>query len=566
MITAHSGPEQANGTGTTIGRADSLKGAADKAGTKADSEHVLRYIITRPCLSEGQLHLLKYLQPYFPDDGTVTFQDSRGDTFTATVERAGRRLTGLGELYRAHHLGVNDVLLLTPRANNVYDVECVVKPHARPAVTAERPAPTPPATEKRVVIHATPHVREVRMERINAPEASGSQPDQAAPSAAPTPKQGASGQTAQPTQAAVSTGQVSISQMSAGQVSISQASPSQAAVSTAPQQSAANKAGPRSSMTQATAPAAPHSQPPAAQPLSQSRPSNTVSQKAAPAPMPVAARLQPDTSSEVLRPVAQPASSRPPTGATAAKASPVALAVKPTTEVKAATVSTAAPHSAPPEPVAPQPQTTEQQLVQLAQLTGYTFDHLGDGVTRLRANLGEQSYSVLLALTPQAMQAPAWSERADYKALLTAEDERPQGTARFTQAALTSLLEHARLAPLTPVDLRGYWNTGSFDYRSVESVAELVSAHLAQRGIFSHVLMTLAQQPAHSLVQVARLAERLGSGVNTAELQSILETLSRPPFMALTPLPGEQFYLRGDVRDLLGEVSDYAEGMRRRLK
>ncbi|ULH14801.1 hypothetical protein MF271_12515 [Deinococcus sp. KNUC1210] len=524
-----------------------MKGAADKAGTKADSDHVLRYIITRPCLSEGHLHLLKYLQPYFPNSGTVTFQDSRGDTFAATVELSGRRLSGMGELYRAHHLGVNDVLLLTPRANNLYEVECVVKPHARPAVAVERPAATPPATEKRVVIHATPHVREVRMERVNAPESSGGQPQatpqttpQPAPAAAPTPKQRSSGQAAQPSTAALNT-----------QDALSTGS---AAVSPAPQQVPA-QAGPR--------PSAPQSQRPASQPPTQGRGSSPVSRAAVPTPTPVAARL-PDTASEGLRPVTQPGNSRPSTAATAAKAAPVALAVRPTTEAKPAASSTATPHTAAPEPVAPQ--TTEQQLVQLARLTGYTFEHLGEGVTRLRANLGEQSYSVLLALTPGAMQAPAWSEGADYKALLTTEDERPQGTARFTQAALTSLLEHARLAPLTPVDLRGYWNTGSFDYRSVESVAELVSAHLAQRGIFSHVLMTLAQQPAHSLVQVARLAERLGNGVNTAELQSILETLSRPPFMALTPLPGEQFYLRGDVRDLLGEVSDYAEGMRRRLK
>jgi len=151
-------------------------------------------------------------------------------------------------------------------------------------------------------------------------------------------------------------------------------------------------------------------------------------------------------------------------------------------------------------------------------------------------------------------------------ALLTREDERPQGIPRFTLAALDALLEHARLAPLSPIDLRGYWNTGSFDQESVESVAELVSAHLAQRGSFSHVLLTLAQQPAHSLVQVPRLAERLGSGVNTAELHSVLETLSRPPFLALTPMPGGQYYLRGDVRDLLHEFGEYAEGMRRRLR
>ena len=208
----------------------------------------------------------------------------------------------------------------------------------------------------------------------------------------------------------------------------------------------------------------------------------------------------------------------------------------------------------------------EDQLTALARLTGYACEHLGSGVVRLQAELGPQSYSVLIATSPQALTTPAWSEDCDYMALLTPEDQRPQGIPRFTHAALEALLEHARLAPLTPIDLRGYWNTGSFDQESVESVAELVSAHLAQRGSFSHVLLTLAQQPAHSLVHPPRLAERLGSGVNTAELHSILETLSRPPFQALTPLPNGQYYLRSDVRDLLQEFGEYAEGMRRRIR
>lgn len=87
------------------------------------------------------------------------------------------------------------------------------------------------------------------------------------------------------------------------------------------------------------------------------------------------------------------------------------------------------------------------------------------------------------------------------------------------------------------MDLRGYWKAGSVDLEAAASVAELVGAHLAQRGAFSAVLLTLAQQPAHSLVSVQRLAERLGSGVNYAELGGILDTLTRAPFLALTPCP-----------------------------
>ena len=136
----------------------------------------------------------------------------------------------------------------------------------------------------------------------------------------------------------------------------------------------------------------------------------------------------------------------------------------------------------------------------------------------------------------------------------------------LTREALDALIEHAQLAPLSPVDLRGYWKAGSVDLEAAASVAELVGAHLAQRGAFSAVLLTLAQQPAHSLVSVQRLAERLGSGVNYAELGSILDTLTRAPFLALTPLPGGQYLLRSGVAELLTELADYADGVRRRLR
>ena len=50
------------------------------------------------------------------------------------------------------------------------------------------------------------------------------------------------------------------------------------------------------------------------------------------------------------------------------------------------------------------------------------------------------------------------------------------------------------------------------------AIAAHAGSSIAQRGAFSAVLLTLAQQPAHSLVSVQRLAERLGA--ETATLPS----------------------------------------------
>ena len=496
--------------------------SADKAGAGGVSEQAVRYIITRPCLAEGSLRLLKYLQPLFPDHGQLVFVDSRGERFPVTVDAARGRLYGLGELYRAHNMGVNDVLLLTPGDDLVYSVECVVKPHARgqSALTErERPAPKPPVAEKRVVIHATPHVREVRMERVSPEPA---KPVAQRPAATATP---------------------------ADPVRPAEAAPASAGT---------RPGGVKREAPDSVQPKTPASGQPTPPPVS-SRPAASIASSVAviPATVPTPTETVTLRATAVL-PATERAAAPLPQGqlteatATAVRAQPATPAVlqRPV----------AAPVVADPR------QNSEDRLAALARLTGYTCEHPGSGVVRLRAELGSHGYSVLIATTPDALNSPAWSEGGDYMALLTDEDERPQGIPRFTHAALEALLEHARLAPLTPIDLRGYWNTGSFDRQSVDSVAELVSAHLAQRGSFSHVLLTLAQQPAHSLVHVPRLAERLGSGVNTAELHSILETLSRPPFLALTPLPGGQYYLRSDVRDLLQEFGAYAEGMRRRIK
>ncbi len=409
----------------------------------------VRYIITRPCLSEGSLRLLKYLEPTFSQDGPVELRDEQGRSYTARVERAAGRVWGLRDLYHDHHLGVNDVLVLQELEAGRFQVDCVVKPAPSRNTTTTQRLPDPP---RRVVVNQSAYVREVRMERPGAAPVGG----------APAPS------TPEPE-------------------------------------------------TASPAPAA------------------TVTERA-----PLATPTAP--------------SSTPAAPVVVARAPQVQVAARPSAAV-----------SAPERPNVAPLETPEGQLRELAQLTGYQAERLAPGVLRLRANLGAHGYSVLLALAEEATQGPAWREPCDYQVLLTTEAERPQGVPRLTREALSALIEHARLTPLSPIELRGYWNTGSFDLESVSSLAELVSAQLQQRGTLSFVLMTLGQQPAHSVVSLPRLAERLGSGVNAAELRSILDGLCRPPLGLLTPLSSNQYYLRSDMDSALRELSEYAEGLRRRL-
>ncbi|GGL03869.1 hypothetical protein [Deinococcus radiotolerans] len=415
----------------------------------------LRYIITRPCLQEGSLRLLKYLEGTFPSAGPVVLVDDHGQEHHAQVDLQRRAVTGLGSLYHAQNLGVNDVLMITPLTPGRFQVDSIVKPHAPPPAP-RREQPKAPET-RRVVVATTPHVREVRLQEVRAPLALSAEPTstRAAPSEPTAP-------TERPT-------------------------PEPAPRVTTPAQAA----------------------------------------------VPLAARPAP---------------------------------TKPT--VRPLDVRFDAPRqpqpSPPPAPI--RSRDDAAHLAELARLTGYRLEDLGSGVLRLNAELGAHSYAVLIATSEAAVRADAWKERADYCVLLTGEADRAVNTPRLTREALEALTEHAQLAPLTPVDLRGYWKAGSVDLEAAASVAELVGAHLAQRGAFSAVLLTLAQQPAHSLVSVQRLAERLGSGVNYAELGSILDTLTRAPFLALTPLPGGQYLLRSGVTDLLSELAEYAEGLRRRTR
>lgn len=486
----------------------------------------VRYIITRPCLSEGSLRLLKYLQPTFPNDGPITLRDERGHDYSARVSHAEGRVWDLGELYSNHNLGVNDVLMISSLEAGRYQVECVVKPAERPGSPARNGLTPRPPEPRRVVVGESPYVREVRLERRAAPSA-------ASPvNARPTPETPEPGNGAAP---------------AAPDVSAAAPAPNPVQVerrrTTAPGSGRATPAAPMPTAQGATADGLVPSPAPRQAASLPTRTAQTPSTQApsiqALAPQPPSTQAQP-AQAQPIQP--QPGQPQP---------SPEPVSVG------------RAPVAAPPAPA--QPETPLALLEELAQRCGYRFERLPGEVVRLRADLGQHGYSVLVALSENALQAPAWNEPCDYMALLTSESQRPQGVPRLTVEALSALLDHARLAALTPIELRGYWNTGSFDSESVASVAELVSAHLSQRGTFSFVLMTLAQQPAHSVVSVPRLAERLGSGVNAAELRSVLETLSRPPFLALSPLSSGQYYLREGVAELLDGLSEYAESVRKRV-
>ena len=131
----------------------------------------LRYIITRPCLSEGTLTVAKYLEPLFPAElagQTLHLMDEQGRDYPVQLSKNAKRLSGVGALYHHHNLDVNDVLLLSNLSDGRYQVSCVVKPHTERLNGPPRSEPLAAPT-RQVFINATPHVREVRLERARPP-------------------------------------------------------------------------------------------------------------------------------------------------------------------------------------------------------------------------------------------------------------------------------------------------------------------------------------------------------------------------------------------------------------
>ncbi|MFC6591886.1 hypothetical protein ACFP81_07630 [Deinococcus lacus] len=438
----------------------------------------LRYIITRPCLQEGSMRLLKYLEGQFPESGPVKFYDEAGQEYPAEVRRDLERVLGLGAFYKAHHLNVNDVMMVTPLMAGCYKLEGIVKPYAKPAPeweqtaprAAQRPAPArsllhpaPEAETRRVVVDATPHVREVRVERVEP-------------------------------------------------AALSQPGPAFDRPDTRPE-----------------------------------------------------ARLPAE--GRALRPApVTPAPAAPPTQAQSGDTPPTAVALR---ERLKRDLRSSAPEPEAPAAAVSTPGNPSEEIAEFGRLSGYRVEHLGAGLTRLKAELGPHSYTVLIADSVPSMGSPEWRDRSGmgsvYRVWLASEDQRPEGVAYVTREVFPVLSAQARLAPLSPLDLRSYWHAGILDLRAAQSVARVAETHVGQRGAFSLVLMALAQQPANSLVSSARIAEYVGPA-HESDLTEMLETLTRPPFMLLRGVAQGEYLLRSDVGEFLADLAGYAGDLRRRIR
>lgn len=270
-----------------------------------------------------------------------------------------------------------------------------------------------------------------------------------------------------------------------------------------------------------------------------------------------------------------------PRGLVARPAEPPAAAPSPAARAERAPESPR-PAAAPPRPEPLPAAPLEAAAAAFARL-GYRVERLPDGALRLNAELGRRAYTVRLTGADAPLEAPALAglaeaaraARARHAAVvapakIVAKLERPAEAARValvTLEALEGLLEVARLAPVGPLELEGYWNAGAISPESVESLRAAADEQVAARGAFSFVTLSLARFEPHSVVSAKDVGSGVGgAGIGQAAVAEVLETLSRAPFMLLASMGGGEYYLRQPVPASLAQLADYASSLRARLR
>lgn len=556
----------------------------------------LRYIITRACLQEGSMRLLRYLKPHFPtENGQVNFYDDAGHEYLIQVDHAQERLLGLADFYRQQHLGVNDVVMVTPLLPGAYKVAGIVKPHARPEPAREaqkraerrseseatpsgrqplfsagRTGGASQGTTDRVVTEATAHVREVRTqpaEQQAKPWASmererGNRISAPIPAEIAAQRTAQAGQANQQAQGAVTAPGTRSTELEADYLSRHDQTESQE-----------QRGVPLSELRVRRVPLHETEMHEARRQFPDAVAAPDMTDPVA--HLPSAARRTEGSASAAMQRLRQDLASAPAalqrpgrqSDLSSGQSEPVNLSGQMPSLVAESSADsldhagTAEEHkkvgSSEPLPL------DQMALEELGRRCGYRTDFPASGLVRLRANLADQRYGVLLADSGTAATHPEWRDTVSagvpvYRLWLTHESQG--GVALpdagvLTREAVRALLAEVREQPFSPLDLRPFWEAGRMNLQSVEALREIRASQQRDKAKFAQLLRALAQQPAFGVVSPARLAAQLPA-LDSAQLDQWLSLLTRPPFLLLARLDDGTYLLERDVPELLAELGN----------
>jgi hypothetical protein len=204
-----------------------------------------------------------------------------------------------------------------------------------------------------------------------------------------------------------------------------------------------------------------------------------------------------------------------------------------------------------------------------------------------RAALGRRTFSLALArfgeMEAKELLAVRQFGRVQYAAIVAGESSRAEalseigsvrpsglgqgGLAYISPEALSRLAKLRLAFPLGALDLEKLLREGRLDLESIAGLESEISGVLGERGTFSAVLTLLSEMPPQQIFLLADLMPTAREmGLEADQLQSVLETLSTPPFLLLKRLSPGEFLMRQSVNQALEEWTEYAAVMERRLE
>jgi hypothetical protein len=131
-------------------------------------------------------------------------------------------------------------------------------------------------------------------------------------------------------------------------------------------------------------------------------------------------------------------------------------------------------------------------------------------------------------------------------------------------ATLEKLQEHFAL---TPLELEGYWNAGGIRQDALESIQQSINQRLETRGEFSFIMLALRHFNAPCSITPEDIVAKLpGSGIGTSTVLQVLETLSKAPFMLVTPLGMGEYHLKTSLDRGLEDIAGYVSSVKMRLR
>lgn len=209
---------------------------------------------------------------------------------------------------------------------------------------------------------------------------------------------------------------------------------------------------------------------------------------------------------------------------------------------------------------------------------GFQIEPIGKGQVRLAAAMGRRAYQVLVQLLSKSERLD-WAEllskrrAGDYRHLAVVGDHhdllRLTGPAELARATLWSWQGLDRLAtlhqtvPLSPMDLEPHFERDGLFEHGLQRFEATIAERVAERGALSEVLARLNQLRAPAVF----LLEDLVSDLNMPRDRTleILERLTVAPFHLIARVDHGEFVLRQRVDEALAGLASYATSLKERL-